>query len=198
MAWKQRQGTRIFLRDCLALSIALDQNFVDNQGHQYTELGGLEARAKERLDEDAVSRLVNCYAAAIRDLPRYRDARLIAAVPPRPGKTYDLPTTLGDRIAGELGWEDVTSGFAFANPKNAIKVLELAQKWDAWEAAGLTLSPDLEGSPSVVLIDDKYQSGITLQFVASRLYAACGVEALCGRRGGGVRIVCRQDAPRYR
>ena len=35
VAWKQRQGTRIFLRDCLALSIALDQNFVDNQGHQY-------------------------------------------------------------------------------------------------------------------------------------------------------------------
>jgi predicted amidophosphoribosyltransferase len=30
----------------------------------------------------------------------------------------------------------------------------------------------LKKAPSVILIDDKYQSGMTIQFVASRLYDA--------------------------
>ncbi|MBF0334071.1 MAG: nickel-dependent hydrogenase large subunit, partial [Alphaproteobacteria bacterium] len=41
-----------------------------------------------------------------------------------------------------------------------------------YEAAGLTMVPSLTGAPAVILIDDKYQSGVTLQYVASRLYQA--------------------------
>jgi hypothetical protein len=170
--WVKRQGTRHFLRDCLDLSVALDQNLIDNTSGQYTELGSLEARAKTTPDEDAISRLTARYVEAIRDLPFYRDAPYIAAVPPRPGKVYDLPSVLADRIAKELGITDLTSHFSFANGKGPIKELSLDKKWDAWEAAGLSFSPKLENRPSVILIDDKYQSGISIQYVASKLYWA--------------------------
>jgi hypothetical protein len=106
--------------------------------------------------------------SAIKDLPFYRDAKSIAAVPPRPGKEFDLPSRLAEKIASTLGVSDLTSRFSFSGMKESIKSLSIDEKWAAWEAAGLTFSPKLEDKPSIILIDDKYQSGITLQFVASR------------------------------
>lgn len=171
-AWAQRQGTRVFLRDCLDLSVALDQNFTDNVNGQYTTVGALEARAKTAPDQDALNQLTDRFVAAIRDLPGYRNAPLIAAVPPRPDKSYDLPSALAQRISGALGITDLTQRFVYAGQKRTVKDCTVDEKWQAWQDAGLTLSPELEGAPDVILIDDKYQSGISLQFVASRLLAA--------------------------
>jgi len=170
--WVKRQGTRIFLRDCLDLSVALDQNLIDNRSGKYTPLGELESRAKERPDQPAIQRLAKHYCTAIRDLPGYREATYIAAVPARPGKTYDLPTALAKRIAEELQLPDLTSKFRFREAKDSIKLLGVDEKWDAWEQTGLNLEQPMADAPSVILIDDKYQSGITIQYVASRLYAA--------------------------
>lgn len=126
--WKERQGTRIFLRDCLDLSMALDQNFTDTESGLYTTLGALEARAKETPDEEAIAGLVEHLAAAIRDLPHYRDTNLIAAVPPRPGKVYDLPTRLASQLGATVGLEDLTGHFAFTGNREAIKSLEVERK----------------------------------------------------------------------
>ena len=171
-AWVQLQGTRVFLRDCLDLSVSLDQNFVDNQSGTHTVLGGLEARAKSRHDQDAIGALVDRYCEAIGDLPGYRDARHIAAVPSRPGKSYDLPTELAAQIAGRLNLVDLTPTFAFSGVKAATKTLDVDQKWKSWEKSGLRFDGALENTPPVILIDDKYQSGMSIQFVASRLYVA--------------------------
>ncbi|MBF0356904.1 MAG: hypothetical protein HQL43_16885 [Alphaproteobacteria bacterium] len=172
VAWTQRQGTRHFLRDCLDLSVALDQNLTDNHSATYTQLGKWESMAKEQFSQEAVSGLVSSCAAAIRELPYYRDTRYIAAVPPRPGKTYDLPSTLATKIAESLGIVDLTPRFSYTGQKGTIKALSINDKWAAWEQAGLSFSPVLEKRPSIILIDDKYQSGITLQFVASKLWVA--------------------------
>jgi hypothetical protein len=170
--WVKSQGTRIFLRDCLDISIALDQNLTDNVSGQYTVLGKLESAAKNEPDEDTLSALMGHYCTAITNLPGYRDAKYIAAVPPRPDKLYDLPFTLAQRIANRLGLENLTLNFNFQNTKGTVKALSVSEKWGAWEQSGLTLARKLDGNPSVILIDDKYQSGITIQFVASRLRAA--------------------------
>jgi hypothetical protein len=122
LAWKQRQGTRIFLRDCLDLCVALDQNLVDNCSGQYTELGAAESQAKSYPCEGTMACLVQHYIAAIRDMPFYREAKHIAAVPPRPGKRYDLPSTLASRIACALGLEDLTPRFTFKGTMEAIKI----------------------------------------------------------------------------
>ncbi len=45
--WEDRQGRRVFIRDCLSASIALDTNLVDNESAQYTHIGSLESRGKK-------------------------------------------------------------------------------------------------------------------------------------------------------
>jgi hypothetical protein len=173
-AWVQAQGTRVFLRDCLTSSIALDLNLVEADGAPdgHTLLGELESRAKTERDEDALTALTDAFCDAIRDLPRYREAALIAAVPPRPGKPYDLPQTLAERIAAALSITDVTSRFAFAAAKGTVKTAAVEAKWAEWEKSGLSFAPPLIGRPAVILIDDKYQSGTSINFVASRLREA--------------------------
>ena len=164
----------------------MDQNLVDNTSGQYTTLGALEAAAKEEPNEQAITALVELYCQAIKNLACYRSAKLIAAVPPRPGKPYDLPSTLARKIAKRLELENLTVDFNFTDTKGSVKSLGLAEKWAAWEKAGLSLKRKLEGASAVVLIDDKYQSGISIQFVASRLqmagagkvYGLCAVKTL--------------------
>lgn len=172
--WVRSQGTRVFLRDCLDLSIALDFNFRGNgespEGH--TPLGELEHRAKNQEDESAISALVTAFCEAIRDLPCYQKAKLIAAVPPRPGKDYDLPATLTSRIAARLALADLTARFTFSGVKGTVKATRFSEKWAAWEQGRLTFTPPLTGRPSVILIDDKYQSGVSIHYVASQLRAA--------------------------
>lgn len=177
--WARRQGTRIFLRDCLDMSIALDFNFIDNNSGRHTILGDLERRGKHDQESAAVDQLVDHYVAAIKDLPRYRDAKHICAIPPSPGKLFDLPTTLAAKIAARLGLENLSCRFQFKQSKQSIKEMGVSQKWDAWEQTGLTLTPELAGDPAVILIDDKYQSGITMQYIASKLLEA-GAGAVYG------------------
>ncbi len=173
-AWTVAQGTRVFLRDCLTVSIALDLNLRESAGGPggHTELGELEARAKSAPDAAALTALARAFCEAIRDLPPYRGAKCIAAVPPRPGKAYDLPQTLAGRIASELSITDITSGFVFAAPKGTVKDATVEERWSEWEKSGLVFKPPLTNRPSVILIDDKYQSGTSINFVASRLRAA--------------------------
>ena len=180
-AWVKRQGSRVFLRDCLDMSVALGMNIAQGEGglEGHTRLGALEARAKAAPDEAAIAELVTAFVDTIRDLPGYREAKLIAAVPPRPGKPYDLPSVLAARVAAALSLTDVTERFHFAQPKGTVKEARVEEKWAAWEQSGLTFSPALSGRPGVIVIDDKYQSGMSIQFVASVLRAA-GAGEICG------------------
>ena len=183
--WVKRQGTRIFLRDCLDLSIALDQNR-PKPSAGYTTLGWWEHQAKHKQKPHAIRNLVTAYCKAIKDLPFYRECEIIAAVPAHPDKESDLPTTLARRIAKEFGIEDVTYRFSFSAPKPEIKDAPASERWDVWDACGLSFDPPLEDSPSVILIDDKYQSGVTIHYVASKLrdagageiYGLCAVKTL--------------------
>lgn len=170
-SWLESQGSTVFLRDCLALSCALDMNFSDPAERSYTELGDLERKAKHSQDIGAISELSDRLSAFIEETPYYRRAKYIAAVPPRPGKTYDLPSTLAESVSKVLGLKDVTALFSRGASPGSIKNAAVEQKWDLWESTEL----ELEGRfppISCILLDDKYQSGITLQFVASRLLAA--------------------------
>ncbi len=180
-AWARQQGTRLFLRDCLDLSTALGMNIrqSDEGWEGYTDLGHLESRAKQTLDENAVRNLTALFVDTIRALPFYRDARMIAAVPAHPSKTYDLPRELASCIARDLALADVTNRFSFAGAKAAVKNSPLAEKWEAWERSGLSFAPHFDGEPAVILVDDKYQSGTSIQFVASVMRTA-GAGAIYG------------------
>ena len=176
--WEASQGSRLFLRDCLTCSIALDTNFIDNENLEYTELGKLEHDAKIGRNMDAVEALVSLMVEAIRSLPPYGRAQYVAAVPPRPGKDYDLPSLLAERIADELELTDITQHFVFGGEKDQVKNKAVEEKWEAWNEAELGLNFDLTGA-EVLLIDDKYQSGATANHVAMVLQV-CGAAEVYG------------------
>ena len=74
----------------------------------------------------------------------------------------------------------MTSGFSFAGQKSSIKASALSEKWDTWKKSQLSFPNEtaVEGK-TVVLIDDKYQSGVTIQYVAMILQRA-GVRDVYG------------------
>jgi hypothetical protein len=80
--WEKEQGSRVFLKDCLDLSIALGMNYEsDNNTRQYTTLGQLEYDAKYQKDAGAIERLATISGETIVSLPFYCDAAYVCAVP---------------------------------------------------------------------------------------------------------------------
>ncbi|WP_299391211.1 phosphoribosyltransferase [Pelagibius sp.] len=176
--WIESQRNRVFLRDCLDASIALSFNFMEKAERRYTKLGKLEHDAKYQQDESAVRKLAGICVRVIRSLPSYKDATHISAVPPRPDKGFDLPSSIAGQVAQALSMIDVTSLYEWSGDKGSLKEAADAEKWDQLEAAGLNfVGGDLSGT-RVILIDDLYQSGQTMQFVASRLAEANAGEIL--------------------
>lgn len=170
--WVNHQGDRVFLRDCLYTSIALSHNFCDAKEGERTEIGDLEYRAKQHQDEDAVKALAKHCVRTINDLPLYKDADLVCAVPPKPDKAFDLPSRIASLVSKKLNMEDVTGHFNFGAKKQSVKSASLDDKWSAWENAKLTFSGFDIKDKNIILIDDKYQSGTTIQFIAMKLQEA--------------------------
>ncbi|MBL7646122.1 MAG: hypothetical protein JNK74_08040 [Candidatus Hydrogenedentes bacterium] len=167
--WIHRQGERVYLRDGLSISIALALNF-RGLGEQYTEIGALQNAAKYREDRMATERLVEACCKTIVDLPYLNCTKYIAAVPSEVGKPFHLPYQIAGGVAHRLHLNDISHSFSeFAKQK--LKDRGIEQKWDDWEATGLMVNRDLSGQ-DVILVDDLYQSGTTLQFVAMKLQKA--------------------------
>jgi hypothetical protein len=170
--WVDEQGTTVFIRDCLDLSIALDLNWATEGKDARTPTGELEYRAKYKRDPGSLQQIVELCSDKIRNLPMYSDARAIAAVPPRDGKDFDLPSEIVSQLACDLGLQDVTGCLVWQGKKQSLKEVKVGDKWEALERTGLNFEgAQLDGAP-VILIDDLYQSGITMQFVASKLREA--------------------------
>jgi hypothetical protein len=167
--WIEFAGPLVFLRDTLALSVALAENQLPEGGR--SPMGELEYRAKWHRDRDAIDRLIQAIVKAVRDLPFYRDAELICAVPPRPGKAFDLPSLLSERVAAQLGKRDITAQLTWGGEKPSLKEIAVEDKWARLEAVGLRCGTPV-ANQRVLLIDDLYQSGVTLQFVAKTLVEA--------------------------
>ena len=171
--WEQQQGERVFLRDCLALSIAMSFNFTtNNTDRKYTVIGLLEHNAKNNNDMEAVDALAQHSSKTIKELPFYKDADYICAVPPRPGKNFDLPSQVTEKVAQTLNKKNITNHFNYGKEKESIKSSKVEDKWLYLEKSKLNFDGlDLNGK-NIILIDDKYQSGTTIQFVGMKLQKA--------------------------
>ena len=174
-SWVQAQGSRVFLRPLLPCCVALDLLREAPNNKFRTKSGELEYRAK-RGDEQAETRLGEMLTRAIQDMPIYSDARFIAAVPPLREKSRGLASRLARDAALSLGIVDLTENFFRHGEAPAIKGMAEEDKWDGAEKAELVLSAHPKKLPkeaeSVILLDDKYQSGTTMHYVAMRMQAA--------------------------
>lgn len=169
LAWQDKHRGFIFLRDNLDCSVALDFNLA--APGVYTVLGQAEHNAKASQDEASIQQLCSSCSKAIATIPFFGTCDLICAVPPSPDKAWDLPSEIAKRLAIATGKTDITPQVGFRKNKQSVKALSLQDKWKALEAADFTVSNEVKNK-NVILIDDKYQSGTTAQFVACELFKA--------------------------
>lgn len=175
--WVDRQGVRVFLRDCLALSVALGENM--NADRSRTELGDLEYQAKYERRDSAIEELAVLARVAIDDLPYFCDADAICAVPASSPNGFDLPGILAQRLAAARNLPDLTQTCSWERTKRSLKDTDVTEKWAALENANLQVEPMETEDLSVILLDDLYQSGTTMQYVAMMLQRA-GVARIYG------------------
>lgn len=175
VAWQAYRFQHVYLSDDLDSSIALDDLFRGEHG-SYTPIGRLESFAKGAQDPQARNTLAALLSQFIRSSPLYAGCA-ICAVPASSEKCFDLPRELAALVAGELRTEDLTRRLRLRGKKQPLKTLALGDKLPALEAARLTVET-LIPQP-VILIDDKYQSGTTANWIGAGLRAA-GATAVHG------------------
>lgn len=162
----------VFLRDTLDLSIALSMNFDDNE---HTEIGELEYQAKFHDDKNAENRLYTIVEEWLKKLPYYKVADAICAMPCSDPTNPSLPR----RIADMMGLENISDSVRWTNKTKKLKELEsVNEKLEALKEFGLAITSDLKGK-NVILLDDLYMSGVSMQFVAMKLKEA-GAERVFG------------------
>lgn len=180
--WVDAQDGRVFFRDCLYTSVALDMNV--DADKKFTYIGALEEKAKKSGDTEATLALTQKYVEAISSYPLYLQADMVVAVPPSLGKDPQkhLPSRIATLVAKQLNKTDITHHLIAQNPKKPVKGLALEKKWEEWEKTQLSYNGDLTGK-TIILLDDKYQSGSSIQYVAmilqkagaSQIYGLCAV-----------------------
>jgi hypothetical protein len=153
------------------------------QDYVHTELGGLLRRAKPYGPGDgdtrAADELVARLAAFIAAHPTYLRADSIVPVPPsNPAKRYDLPRYLAQALCERLGKVD---GSGWAKKTRATRqqkdVHTFQEKVENVDGA-FEVSRDVDGR-TVIVLDDLYQSGATINEVG-RMVRAQGARLVLG------------------
>jgi len=158
----------VFLRDTLALSIALAENMKDSGVH--TEIGELEYQAKYKQNRTAERQLANLCTETIKRLPFYNATSVLCAIPAKYNSNSSLPRRIAHNIAKNMNLKDISEGVSWENSKISLKNIPKEQKWDISCKRNLIVqSPVNIKGKDVILLDDLYQSGITMQYVAMKL-----------------------------
>ena len=168
-AWETEQGTRVFIRSLLDSAVALDVNFVDNTSGEKTHFGSLEENAKYREDTGAINQCASAMTELVEDIDHLRNADCICAIPANPRKKFDFPRELAGLLAEKLRMPDTTGNIDLSGKRKSAKDCSVDEKWETWAAAELELNGINLTGKKIILVDDKYQSGVTMHVVASWL-----------------------------
>lgn len=174
LEWQERHKGLIFLRDMLDCSIALDYNLAS--AGVYTDLGLAEHNAKTARNKAAVKSLARACVRAIKNVTFFAESDAVCAVPPSPEKEWDLPTEIVELVSERIGKPNVSAAVRFTLKKKSVKAISLEDKWGALRAGKLKIERTIINGKKIILIDDKYQSGTTAQFIAAKLYDAGAME----------------------
>lgn len=193
--WCSKRDQYVYLCDCMTCSAALGFNKPSNETPDYTLVGSLVSSAKEQPNKDATNQLVELVGEFLDLHAPFKKVDYVCAVP-APHKTYDLPRVLADAVSKKIKKPDITAHFSFQGQKQSAKKVKaddvewFEKKWEIWEAAQVKYGgPSLKGK-RVLIIDDNYQSGISIQFTgmklqqagATQIYSLCMTKTL-GDRG---------------
>lgn len=171
-------GDIVFLRDLLDVSIALSLNF-EEDGKTRTLIGDLEKEAKYDGNASAVRLLAEKVDDFIDRNHAYRNADCLCAMPSSNVGETNLPNHIVNRLKRFQG-ENISHLISFTSKTESLKNAEGTYKMEILKHSGLEISPgaDLSGK-TVILLDDLYMSGATLQFAAMKLQEA-GAKKILG------------------
>lgn len=173
-AWIHERRDLVFIRSLLTTCIAAGEHFSEDGNR--SEIGNLERAAKYDGNSQARERLATILLSAFNRVHGSRRIDAIAAIPPSTPGAFSLPGYLAERLSEATGIENMSGHLRWSGEKAKIKETAVDAKWAALEATGLDVNIDLSGK-NVILIDDMYQSGATVHYVASRLREA-GVDEI--------------------
>lgn len=171
-SWIEANKDIVFIRSLLDSCVALAEHQT-GPGCR-SAIGELERSAKFDNNRTAEDQLVDAMVAAYRRLHVDLEIDAICSVPPSRVGEASLPNRIAAKMAAQLGLNDLTSELGWARAKPSVKETPVSEKWNVLEGVGLTVSELFKGR-NVLIIDDMYQSGSTIHFVASKLReAGCG------------------------
>lgn len=176
--WIKTVGQYVAIRDCLALSFALDyRTEAGDPQKNRTHVGDLCLRAKpydagSRRDPQAENELVQLCLEFLGQMTCCNSADCVVAMPPsRPDKPFDLPCYLASRIASELDKKDLCEAVRTIRARGQMKNFQVDDKLD--ELIGtVRVDERVFQERKVLIIDDVYQSGTSMNYVAMLLLQA--------------------------
>ncbi|RMH38224.1 MAG: hypothetical protein D6689_19855 [Deltaproteobacteria bacterium] len=194
-AWIDTIGAFIATRDCLALSFALDYDREDGDPSKpQTKIGRLRSQAKPygktptKANYEAAYELAAECIEFLRSMPCYDTIDVIVPMPPSsPDKCYSLPAVLAERIAGETGVPWVEAART-VSAREQMKNISLDDKLRELDGTIRIDASSVQGK-TVLLLDDLYQSGVSMNYVGMLLVEA-GATAVLGL---AVEKTCRND-----
>lgn len=160
----------VFLKDNLDLSLALLMNYIEDNR---TEIGELEYQAKFNKDREAEAALTEICKDWLERLPFYKLVECICAMPGSNPTEESLPHRIVSHLTG-FKFKDISDLVYWKSKTRSIKDAESAEeKMEILEESDLKIAPDadLKGK-AVLLFDDLYMSGISMQYVAMKLKEA--------------------------
>ena len=175
-AWIEDRRDLVFIRSLLTTAVAAGEHFTEDGTR--SNIGNLEHAAKYGGDVHAREQLAAILLAAFNKVHGDRQIDAIAAVPASTAGAFSLPVELADSLSATTGIANISAHLRWGGAKAKIKETAVDAKWNALEATGFELQTDVNGK-SILLIDDMYQSGATVHYVASRLREAGANEIHC-------------------
>jgi hypothetical protein len=178
--WIDVIGSYVVIRDYLALSLAIDYGFIDgNPDNSRTRIGLLRSKAKPyntpvTLETfNAADEIFKICMQFFSDIYCYNSADAIVAMPAsKPDKEFDLPLYLVKKISKEWNKEDLSYAVQTTKARPSVKDQETIEgKLEALEGS-VQIDPDIVQGKSIVILDDLYQSGISMNYVAMLLQEA--------------------------
>jgi hypothetical protein len=194
--WVKLVGQHVAIRDCLALSFALDYDREGGDPNQpQTTVGKLRTRAKPYDAEPtkdtfkAADELVTECMRFLGVMTCYESATGVLAMPPsRTDKSFDLPAHLAKGIASAWGRKDLSSAVTTIGSRPALKNVALADKLGALDGT-VRVEGGAIGGQVILVVDDLYQSGVSMNWIAMGLLNA-GAKKIFGL---ACEKTCRND-----
>lgn len=195
--WIDTVGKYVVMKDFLALSCALDyERKGGNPNEPQTEIGALRSQAKPYGAQEATSqttgaagKLAERCMAFLSEMTCYESADCLVAMPPSdPSKEYNLPRYLTTKIAEAWGRPDMSRHVQTTQKRTSLKSAAVAEKLKALVGT-IKIDKDVFHNKNVLLIDDLYQSGISMNYCALMLLKAGARKIL----GLACEKTCRND-----